>query len=960
MPKTLNISLETPRSGRIYPAASELPDCWKRPAEIANHRFKLGVMNRGYTLHGVRNDKVAAEVAIGRDWAANYPGTMRFEVGLPWGDAKLALLPAFAGLGDEVLDRTAISALSSMPYAFANARATDFSVSARHAVRQLSHRNFNPVRLLWRLAAMWLGATIAEEQGGDLEVTALKHAREPRWIIGTNDLNVMLVEAASGHEQTLFVDIGQEEGRPTKLLEVLLTATAGQVAWRDRTGRPLPSLLSHWPDINNCVLNVYGGVQVPIEPGSMSAITIWEAAATYVQQHGIQDIWSEVLSGVAVHALRPAGDSVWVGHVEAATHLPRSELSADGLGPLSQPMRAWVYASRAISYPDTAVLLWEGTARYAAYSVALSMAAAEMGAETLAFDKTPARQQALLELQGLPQLNYVPLNHVANNILSSLGWSEAFGRIFLTTYGKTRSCTGRNRASRMLTYLLSEHTVQWEEVLPYLSHLPNTAAIYPTLFPVSADITYPIKRWLTCSVISGRSGTADAFYSVAAVAGNQLGYARVAQSGVAAEYVSYTMLQNYRGAGRDHQFYIHNVGDDVQYIPVFQSLTASAVLSTHLRSVHDKDIRWYFTEDRSTTFMGVLAEFGYPATPRSRHVTDPITEMLMGGEGGADHARTTPGVAQIPAQTAVAPDLTASGEQPAGVGRRADDPSPDLSGREPLPQTSGVSRADLRIETQADKLQELLGGQDPYGLIAQVRGCHSVRQGGPHASKPPYWNPMALSSSAAKLDPVEVAAVLDPPDRAQGMRLLANLLTEGAALMPTGNDAQAALVKANATRQLASNMAVSPILTAEEFTAATGRTVAEAVQPMITRGLKAGLSLAEIVLSEDTAQLEGIIAQNERLLEAAVAEATNPPDATCQPTYVEAGQSGSVAEEPGADERQTPVEGPGFGGAVLSQAQLGTAPSPPASSVESVLQTSALPGGIAFTGTTLVDSNSPQ
>lgn len=706
-PAQLDVPLGAQPQTAMFPPAGSIPESWTRDPAIARHRMKFGVITRGYSLFGLRKDKLVSEQAVGRDWSPQYPASVRFEDSPPWGDAKLAMLPAFAGLGDEVLDRSAIQALSSLPFAFANARVNDFSASARHAVSTLVNRDYNPVRFLWRLAAMFLGCALAEEAGGELEVSTIAGARDPRFISGTPELNVMLIEAAVAREQTVFVDAAHEDVRPTKQLEVLLAATAKSVVWRDRTGRPLPTVLGLWPEIPNCVLNVYGTQWAPVEPGSISSTVVWEATTMFVRQHGLQTLWDEIFAAVAVHALRPEGDGAWVGHKVAAIRLPRSELSPDGLGPLSQPMRSWIYATTPLHYPDLASVLWDATSRYAAISVAVNYVAAESGADILLLDKTPSRQHAVLEMLTQPFLHYVPLNYVAEKVMRDLGWESGMGRILLTMRGLDRYVSGRSRASKLLQHRMAPGVVQWEEVLPFAQAIPASAAIFPALYPVQPSMTYPVGVWSTASVVKGRIGTSDALYSVMEVPGNSAGYAKIHPHAAAAIYQDYTPMRNYRASYSDHQFLTQAVADEASYVPVFKSINSSTVVNTYLRGQRNQDVTWYYTEETSSTFIGSLIDFDDPDVD-AEELASVMAQPVPAHPAGVSHEQDQ------------APEVVV---EPAPHGG-AHDPPPSPVGsteRLVLPPTSGVARPDQRITTLINRYRGMLKpNATPTDALAQL------------------------------------------------------------------------------------------------------------------------------------------------------------------------------------------------------------------------------------------------
>lgn len=930
------------------------------------------MLGRGFELFGVRKDKIVAETPVGRDWVSSYPGIFKFEEGLRWGDVRLALLPAFAGLGDEVLDKTSIAALSAMPYAFANARASDFTVAARHAVSALTNRAFNPVRLLWRLAVLWLSAAMSEDQGSELLVRALEGAAEPRFVNGPAELNTMLVEAAQAREQTVFVDVGHEVGRPTKVLEALLVACASRPMFASRASSPMPTLLKAWPSINGAQLSVYGSPAVPVEPGALPSAAVWDAATLYVRQHGLYELWTEVLEAVAVHALRPEGDQAWVGHSVACLALPKSELSPDGLGPLSQPLRAWTYATRTLGYPEPAELLWRGASRYSAMSVSLSLVAAELGADTLTFEVMRRRRLALLELQARATEGYVPMNYIANEVMSAMDWVDGFGRIHMCTYGGTPTQGAGGCGSLLLTYLAAPGTVQWEEILPYVKVLPITASVSATLYPVRPNIDYPIGRWMTCNIIEGRAGTSDAMYCVGKVAGNEVRYAKLDSYGQATTYARYTPRLNYRGAPADHQYGEYVVGEGLLFRPVFKSSNARAVMETHLQGRHNSDIDWFLSDVVSTTFSAILAEYGTePDTPTASSFAPGELDVPQPAAPAADEVAPQAGYSSTAsdAQRRLVEEQVAREHEEQTSARRSAAPASTL-------RTTPHVKPDIKVLTWCDKLADIMGTAPE--LTRQVVRLQQIGPNPVAASRAHPGLVQQVMAAVAEVDPVTYAAVMPPASRAQGMRLLGNLLTHISSVATTGSSQMDLLRLSSACRQLAANFTVSPIMDPDEYQEATGRPLPEAVRPLLQRGLMAGIPLGEIVNSSDVSRLEARIAESERMLEAAVAEAVEaeePPGgfpvgavdggptaaaAAAAERHGSGGDSNSPLP-PGPEAEPTTVVEPqqpdqaDFGGAAPSADPLETAQSSPESAAEAAAAPSGGPLAIAFGGQRLLD-----
>jgi hypothetical protein len=271
---------------------------------------QYGDREQGFSLMCTRKGRLEQTVAVGRDWEPNYPGNFHVVEGKPWGSVKFSLMPAFAGLADEVLDKTTMAALSGLPHIASGGRASDFTVAARHGLRELIGRDFNATRFLVRLAVMWVGAMLAEQQRDELVAANASGMREPVYVNTMPEINTMIVEATQARTNVVFADLGHEYVAASKIVEVLMLAAADNHGFRRGSRGTLPSVLRLWPRIPNAQVHVYGMPAASINPGTMYAADIWNAAALYVRQNGLQEQWAEALEVVAVFALRPTGETV--------------------------------------------------------------------------------------------------------------------------------------------------------------------------------------------------------------------------------------------------------------------------------------------------------------------------------------------------------------------------------------------------------------------------------------------------------------------------------------------------------------------------------------------------------------------------------------------------------------------------------------------------------------------------
>jgi hypothetical protein len=535
--------------------------------------------------------------------------------------------------------------------------------------------------------------------------------------------------------------------------------------------------------------------------------------------------------------------------------LPLAEMSSSGIGPLSQPMRSWVYSSAAIVEPEWATLMWDATSRYMAASLALTTVTAATGVMSARFEVISRRRFAQIEWLNSYSYGATPLNVMAETTMASFGWVNGLGRILQSVRGLSTTAAAGGCQSTMLTYLLSPALCQWEEALPYVASVPYSAAIYSYLFEVRPKADLPVRSWVSCTSIDGRIGTSDAMYCVQRVEGSIMGYARLSKHSDGITYRRTAARQAYSGRLADHQFLDLPIDEGVLWRPVFQFPTTTAMLTAHLSGIRAMDNEWYIDEQKSATFMATLAEFIAPS----------------------DGAETTTSTGSPP--SAIDPDeglrreREAITEQAARIAEQAERRAKlakDVADQEPNKPAGAMSKPDIGLQTWSDKVSEVLGMQPEFVRILLKLATEDADPIAAAHKQPALVQQML--NDVKEMNPLDYVYYVDANDRGVALTLMGNLLSRVAPYAPSGASAMDLLRLTTACRQLGAQMRVSPILSAEEFESTTSRSVREDVKPLIMRGLKAGLPLGEIVNTDDAAALEERIAQNERLLEAAVQE----------------------------------------------------------------------------------------
>ncbi|GFM95123.1 hypothetical protein MMARV_C010P2 [viral metagenome] len=937
------VMLEFRKEG-VYNRAGAVPEKWHKDRVLAKSLVTLGIVRRAFTLMCVRKKRLEKTLAIGRDWECVYDGVPTIIEGHAWGNERFALMPGFAGLADEVFDRTTMNALSGLPYIATTGRQQDITPTARHAIRDLLNRDFNGVRYLWRLAVMWMTAALCELQNDDFMITDLQGQATVSDINGMQPLNNALIEAAQGRTNVIYIDLSHEYANAQSTLSVLVAATAEAPRMEKRSLGNVPTVSKFWPILPAAVVYTYGGGALQPTTGTMRAAQIWSAAELYVRQHGLQGQWAEVVEAVSVHALRPQGETVWMGHQSLEMQLPAARMSSAALGPLTQPLRSWIYNDERMPYPEIEELLWDATSRYLAMGLGINYVLARADVDVMELETVDTRTASLLEMFNECSFGATPINIAARDIMTSYGWNDCFGRIFQTCRGLSQSVVSGGCKSTIATYRKNKYMVQWEEALPMVDQVPYSAGIFATLYPVKPKWDLPAQRWISCTNIEGRFGTSDAMYCMVQLANVQAGYMRTDLLGQATNYRAMVVRNNYAARPTDHSFMEHTLGHGVVWAPVFKFRTPQAAMEAHLAGQLGDEREWFIDEFKATTFSATLADYGYPNQPTPMHAASAHLSQEAEDKDREEQKRE--------AENINAKNMEMQQRRNEAAGRSLSKP------------VVKAIKKNLDLETWVSKIEEILGSEFYLGkeLLKFLNAVNNPIE----ASRVEAGKVQSILGELRGFDPLTYAYITEQPDRAQLLTLCANVIAKVAPLSPSPDSTMDILRLESQCRQLSAQLKLMPALDAEEYSIVTGKTVRDEVKPLFTRGMQAGLSVGEIVNSDDASKLAEYIEANERLIEQAVRDAVGsmafePPGSEATETN-RASTSGTANIPPEVEvvipQPDDEAQPPNFGGGQPSMEPSEPPPPPtnepenPAQNVEPQTEQAT---GAQFSGQNLLD-----
>lgn len=178
---------------------------------------------------------------------------------------------------------------------------------------------------------------------------------------------------------------------------------------------------------------------------------------------------------------------------------------------------------------------------------------------------------------------------------------------------KTKSLGNAQIAHFAITTQLHKHAIQWEEVLPHITAIPEGAAICGRLVPVTPTLAPRVGDWIKPIQVFERHTTADAintaYTTLCGIGGIQIGWCIYDRNMQIASVKKHNTRKNYRGTLADGQFTKHITNQNILAWPMFRLTDAQKVLSLFHESSKLVDSEWYWDVVESTK-IDTLLELG--------------------------------------------------------------------------------------------------------------------------------------------------------------------------------------------------------------------------------------------------------------------------------------------------------------------------------------------------------------
>jgi hypothetical protein len=734
---------------------SGVPDKWKVPRAVSRSRFVQDTMDHRFSLFQIRKNRLENETQLGRTWNTTFQGKFSFRRGYNWGGKCITLEPAYASLTTERVDKGAVAAMQALGYTFPGARSSELVVEARGPIRELVNIEYNPVRLLSRLAAMWLAAKMVESKGAELRAVGADGHPKFEYLHGAGDISRLTIDAVYGSQQVLYLESGRF-GTDVRYLEVLMTAMTSKVQFGSTNPNVrIPTIVKFWPEIPNPVVAIYGPKETRLNYGVYNAGTIWEAISYITSLMNVRELWWEVFQSVATMAWRPDGDSAFCGHKAVSVALPISAMQPAALGPMMMNSVQWYEREQHMEEPFLSDVAWDSTVRYMQWSLLHRDLCAQLGAHELLSHTPIDTSVKRMEWMVYSHTVNIPAALVVQGRAKKYGWDTLLGRILATTRGENRTSSAAETPLYIATSITNKNVLQWEEAIPYVECIPEGSSALSMLYPARPSIIPPNQVWIRPVNVINRYGTADAIYTMSEPRKTQLALEVRDIEMQRSHVIPYRMRLNYRDAPRDGQFF--NIEAEGEYrlsylmkIPLLRDC-----ITLHGDAMRNAESEWFVSYDydiATDEYLGYHEEIdkGFPKT-----VADMIASI----------------------------DLAYKMQIDEHVDMELDDEEPEqLQEPEELPKAKGLDTELIMYESKYDNIKKTMGTVPKW-----IDTLMTLKTLTPDPAKRMSANTMMVEVSTAVLDlkPEELPALaIDASKVPSMMQNIAFFIREAASKPP--------------------------------------------------------------------------------------------------------------------------------------------------------------------------------
>jgi hypothetical protein len=516
-----------------------------KTAGLAASRFSQLGLDLSFALLGGKDGATSSSTTLGRIWTPVFPAKVRFGTCSPFTHNQLAPGTAYAGFRHGLADTASMHALAAISTTLGTTTDRSYITDdARTALNRIFSTNFQPIRMLTRLAILWTAAAITEEMGTSLRCHTADDAITARPVRNLNEWGQALVAANAGLEQPVLVNLRGSEGAGRFARIVRMACLPNPVLTTGLNQEP-PTITRFWPPITNARAYIMAefDATTPLA-GTVTARDIAIVMSYYSRAWNCENELNEALDLVTSLALRPSGSAAMGSSANIIISLPTSNTSQAVLLPITQAIDSLDDEEIVERLELPAPLLLSGACSAAVFLTAHSntlatigvSAASLLGPECHSEISTKYAQLTLKRDRG------ASATCAALILAADMGWVGAYSHLTLgiTTFGGL---------SGNLHY-----PIESEECIPFIDSLPDTSATLGTLRPSALDAPVVFNTPVAVTAVHNRLNTSDAFYSLLAAQANPTFVWMAASQGWINTQKRYVPKQSYRGTPTDGQF----------------------------------------------------------------------------------------------------------------------------------------------------------------------------------------------------------------------------------------------------------------------------------------------------------------------------------------------------------------------------------------------------------------------
>lgn len=300
---------------------------------------------------GVRDRKIE----VGRDWKCNLRDFKVYcQEHVSYGDQKVALVPAVAGMATKEMSASSITAWTQFNVLLGTtgtAGPPDYSVM--NQMMRVHNVNTNAVRFVHRLASLYLHLVWCERNMDKIYLTNKPNVEN---VNSTAAVSSLIARAQCGVQ---FIPWSSRGGLDdADVLEVLLAAGSGKLS---STTLPGSRFLKLWPFLGQDICMIVDDVALVRamqnkRAADLTSRQVWFAAVRWITQYSDMKLWDEALQFVGTVCVSPSKGCVLTPSGAMQYGLPPSDMGAFCLGRFIEPIEEGSLAT-VLGEPTHAVLV---------------------------------------------------------------------------------------------------------------------------------------------------------------------------------------------------------------------------------------------------------------------------------------------------------------------------------------------------------------------------------------------------------------------------------------------------------------------------------------------------------------------------------------------------------------------------------------------------------------------------